>query len=348
MPKRRRRTRVPTPVWEREHGALGRRIAGRSPRFYATAGVVLLVLAAVGLVGYAFVADWRADQQRPGSTALQVGDTKYTVKYFTERLRSFVEQAGGAGSQQAQPTTAIPTVVDELTSEAIVLRSAGDLGQSVSDDDIKNEISTQLSLPVTDPTFETRYQTEITNIGVTEEQYRDIVKAGVLRKKLIAKFQADVPASAESVHYRQIALATQAEADGIRKQIEGGADFAQLAMAKSQDTGTKDKGGDAGWAPRGLLDKKVEETLFPLEPGGLATYPTANGAIVFQVTEKQADRPIEDAQKPTLANLALRDWIVEKRGALEIVNDIDLTTGDVDKAFYACDRVYTPCPLQRR
>jgi len=301
---------------------------------------VLLVLASVGLVGYGFFSDWRATQQRPGSTALRVGDTKYAVDYFTERLRTFVAQAGGASSQQGQPSNAIPNVAEQLIGEAIVLQFAGDLGQSASEDDVKSEIGTQLSLPVTDPTFETRYRAEITRSGLTEDQYRETIKAEVLRKKMLAKFQADLPASAESIHYRQIVVAAQTDADAIRKQIEAGADFVQLAKDKSTDAATKDKGGDAGWAPRGLLDKKVEDTLFALEPGGLATYPTANGAVVFQVTEKQADRPIDDPQKPTLANGALRDWLTEKRGALEIVNDMDLTTGDADKIGYATKHAY--------
>ncbi|MCG8348273.1 MAG: peptidyl-prolyl cis-trans isomerase, partial [Chloroflexales bacterium] len=36
----------------------------------------------------------------------------------------------------------------------------------------------------------------------------------------------------------------------ILDQIEDGADFAILAKAKSEDPGTKEDGGDLGWAPR--------------------------------------------------------------------------------------------------
>ena len=55
-------------------------------------------------------------------------------------------------------------------------------------------------------------------------------------------------------------------------QIQGGADFAQIAAEKSLDTGAKENGGDAGWAPRGSLDTAREDKLFALEPGGLTTF----------------------------------------------------------------------------
>jgi foldase protein PrsA len=304
--------------------------------------VVLVALAAVGLVGYGFFSDWRADQQRPGSTALRVGDTKYTVEYFTERLRAFATQSGGGQSSQGQAAVALASTSEQLIGEAIFLRFAADLGQSSIDDDIKSEIGTQLglSLPVDETTYETVYQAEIMRSGLTESQYREVITAEVLRKKVLAKFEGEVPASAESVLYRQIVVATQSEADAIRSQIEGGADFAQLAKEKSLDTVTKDTGGDAGWVPRGLLEMALEDTLFGLEVEGLATHTLPNGALVLQVTEKEADRAIDDAKKPELSQKAFQDWLTEKRDALEIKNDMDLENGDAEKIRYAIERAY--------
>ena len=341
MPSRRRRSRIPTPAWEREHGAIGRQFAGRSPRFYSTAVVVLVALAAVGLVGYGFFSDWRADQQRPGSTALRVGENKYTVEYYAARLRTLVERVGGAVTQQGQITAALPSTTENLIGEAIVLGFAGELGQSASEDDIKNEIATQINLLVTDPTFETRYQAEILRSRLKEDDYREMIKAEVLRKKILAKFQVDLPISAESVHYRQIVVATQGEADDIRGQIDAGASFAELAKEKSLDTTTVDAGGDAGWAPRGLLDAELEELLFSLEPGALGAYELPNGgALVLEALEVAADRPVDDTLKPALAQRLFDDWLAEKRGTLEIVNNMDLQNGDGDKLTYAINYAY--------
>jgi parvulin-like peptidyl-prolyl isomerase len=136
---------------------------------------------------------------------------------------------------------------------------------------------------------------------------------------------------------RQIVVATQAEADEIRAQIEGGADFAALAAERSLDEQTKASGGEVGWVAKGILGGSLEDTLFALEPNAVTTYPTSSQVIVYQVIEKQADRTLEDDDKEALAQAALTDWISEKRSALDIEEQI---TQDADKYRWAYERAY--------
>jgi parvulin-like peptidyl-prolyl isomerase len=343
MPKRRRRSSVPVPVWERDRGAIGRRIAGGSPRFYATAGVVGLVVVAVGIVAFAFLNNYLEDRNRPGSTAVKVEDTNYTVRYFTERLNRFIQQSGGSGSVFGQqPQAALSLVADELIDEALLLRFAADQGQSATDDEVKAEIAKLLTLTgPDDPTFDTRLQEELSRTGFTDPQYRDMARAAVLKRKVEEKFTAEVPAVAESIHYRQIILDTTdlTEGDALVRQIEGGTDFAQVAAEKSTDTAAKETGGEVGWAPRGSLDKGLEDALFALEPGKLTVYPTGQSVYVYQVLEKQPDRPVEEGQKSTISQNKFRSWLDEKRASVTIINDMDLADGDFDKIDYALKRV---------
>jgi parvulin-like peptidyl-prolyl isomerase len=339
LPKRRRRSHVPTPAWERERGALGSRVFGRSPQFYATAGVVLVVVVAVGLVLYAFGSAWLNDRNRPGSTAIQVGDTKYSVRDYSERLRQYIEQIGGAESQLAQnPTIAMQIVSEEIEEEAILLASAQELGLTATDEEVKAEIAKMLSLSAPDdPTFDSRLQEELTKTNVSEAQYRERARAAVLKRKAQEKFTAEVPATAESIHYREILLKTQAEADAALAQIQGGADFAQVAAEKSTDTGAKENGGDKGWAPRGYLDAAREDKLFALEPGGLTTFESNGQFFVYQLLEKQADRPVEEAQKVTIADNSYRKWLEGKRAVLAIQNDLAPGSCDGKKVKWALD-----------
>jgi parvulin-like peptidyl-prolyl isomerase len=342
MPKRRRRTHVPTVAWEREHSTLGGRVFGRSPQFYAMAGVIVLVIAAVGLVGYGLGKNWLDDYNRPGSTAVQVDQTKYSVKYYTARLSRFVSQIGGATNQLTQsPQLVLDTVSDELIEEAIVLRFAEEQGQTVTDDEIKAEIAKELSTTVDAPDFGTKFQEELTRTGIADTQYRDMAKGAALKKKIQDKFTAEVPAAAESVHYRQIAVADQAQADAIKKQIEGGADFAELAAEKSTIPGAKDNGGDVGWAPRGSLDAKLEEALFALQPGQLTVYPSQSNFYVYQVVERQADRPVEESQKSLISGNAYQKWLDGKKGSVTLINHMNLSgpDGDQKKIEYALSRV---------
>jgi parvulin-like peptidyl-prolyl isomerase len=339
VPKRRRRSRVPTPAWERERGALGSRVLGRSPQFYATVGVVLVVVVALGLVLYAFGSAWLDDRNRPGSTAIQVGDTKYSVRDYSERLRQYIEQIGGAESQLAQnPTIAMQIVSEEIEEEAIVLGSAQELGLTATDEEVKAEIAQMLTLSgPDDPSFDSRLQEELTKTNVSEAQYRERARAAVLKRKAQEKFTAEVQATAESIHYREILLKTQAEADAALAQIQGGADFAQVAAEKSTDTGAKENGGDKGWVPRGYLDAAREEKVFALEPGGLTTFESNGQFFVYQLLEKQADRPVEEAQKTTIADNSYRKWLEGKRAVLAIQNDLAPGSCDGKKVKWALD-----------
>jgi parvulin-like peptidyl-prolyl isomerase len=193
---------------------------------------------ALGIVAYAVIADEIADRNRPGSTAVRVDDRDFSLEYFATRLGRFIQESGGEGvyprTNPQVVALAIQSVQGLLVEEQILLRFAGEQGQAASDDEINAEIATVMQIGADDPNFATRFQDELTRSGLTEEQYGEMISATVLRMKVNEKFTAEVPATAESVHYRLIQLASgdQATADDLRAQIEGGADFAALAAQK--------------------------------------------------------------------------------------------------------------------
>jgi len=336
LPRRKRQRRIPTPAWGSPRGALGQTLLGRSLRFYATVGIVALVVVAVGIVGFAYGTDYWADHQRPGSTAVQIDDIKYDLRYFSARLKMYVQQSG-LSNEDAQPEVAIPAVADLLADEVVIRRFATEMGVSATDSEIKDEIAARLGLTSDDASYDTLFQQELSQSGLKEEEYRQMVQANVLNNKILQKLEAELPASAESVHLRQIVVSDAAAADEIKQQVEQGADFAQLAAERSLDTTTKDNGGDAGWVPRGLLQKEVEDILFALEPGGVETFSITSGAVVLQVLEKAQDRPIEEDQKLSLAAGRLGLWLNEKRKQVEVR---DLVSQDEEKASWVIKRAY--------
>jgi peptidyl-prolyl cis-trans isomerase D len=75
-------------------------------------------------------------------------------------------------------------------------------------------------------------------------------------------------------------LAAQARAPG--------ADFAALARANSEDTGSKASGGDLGWVSRGMMAGPFEEALFAMQPGEVSEpVKTDFGWHVIQLREVQ-------------------------------------------------------------
>jgi foldase protein PrsA len=340
LPRRKRQAKIPTPAWERDHSAIGSRVLSRSPQFYAMAAIIGLVVVAVGIIGYAVISDEISDRNRPGSTAVAVGDREFSLEYFTDRVDSYVQQNGGNQQitiQNGGANQAIAAVQQEIVEEQVLVSQAGELGLAATEDEILDEIAQRMGINKEDPTFSTSFQEELTRSGMTEEQFREVATAAVLRTKVVEKYTAEVPASAESVHYRQILVATQAEADDLRAQLEAGGDFAALAKQMSLDTQTKENGGDAGWVPRGVLDKSIEDHLFAQEINKVTTYPTESTIYVYQVIEKAPDRPVEEAQKTALAQTKYGTWFQEKSEALEIET---FDAENVDNVTYVYKRVW--------
>jgi foldase protein PrsA len=340
VPKKRRQAKIPTPAWERPRGAIGSRVLSRSFQFYGAVAVGVLIAVALGVIGYAFLSDYVDKQRRPGSTAIQVEDTHFRLDYFSNRLKMYVGQFGGQGTDAAQPASALPAVADTLIQEEIVLRFAGELKVTANEQEVTEGIASRIGVKTDDPNFTLSFQQEVVRSQLSEDEYRRMVEASVLADKLRTEFEKQVPTTADSAHFRQILVGSDAKAQEIRDKLEAGEDFAALAAENSLDTATKDTGGDVGWVPKGVLDASLEELIFPLNPKELTTIPIAQGVFVVEMLEKDAAHAVEDAQKSSLAIRALQDWVEEKKKSVNIVNNMDLGGGDSNKIEWAVSRAY--------
>jgi foldase protein PrsA len=341
VPKKPRRAKIPTPAWERPRGTIGSRLMGRGFQFYGAVIVGLLIVGGLGFVLYGFGAEELEKWGRPGSTAVQVEDTRYRLDYFANRLTMYVDQNGGPGI--VQPSTALPAVSDLLIQEEVVRRFAGELDVTATEDEIREEIASRLGITADDESFDVVFQQELARSELSETDYRQMIEAAAVTGKLREKFLTEVPESADSVHYRQIVVGEPAKADELVTEIEGGADFAALAAEDfNLDFANKENGGDVGWVPRGILDASTEELVFALQPGDLSEQiPTARGILVVEMLEKDGDHPVEEDQKEPLAGRLFAGWVEGKKQSLSIVNNMDVRGNfDQDKVGWVVARVY--------
>ena len=82
--------------------------------------------------------------------------------------------------------------------------------------------------------------------------------------------------------------AAKVKAEGLLKQIQGGANFADLAKKNSDDPGSKDAGGELGFAQRGRMVPEFDNALFTQKIGDTRIVKTQFGYHIVQVEERQA------------------------------------------------------------
>lgn len=69
------------------------------------------------------------------------------------------------------------------------------------------------------------------------------------------------------VKVRHIVVLTRPEAEKVLAELATGVPFDALAAQYSTEAGSKDKGGELGWVPRGLMVKPFEDAAFALTAG---------------------------------------------------------------------------------
>ncbi len=109
------------------------------------------------------------------------------------------------------------------------------------------------------------------------------------------KSEYSVPEQAKSRHILiQVApnadaktdAAAKAKAEDILKQLEKGANFAELAKKYSDDPGSKDSGGELGFAQRGHMVPEFDNAIFTQKIGDYKIVKTQYGYHIVQVEER--------------------------------------------------------------
>ncbi len=111
--------------------------------------------------------------------------------------------------------------------------------------------------------------------------------------------------------------AAKQKAEDLLKQIKGGADFAALAKANSDDPGSKEQGGELGMIQRGVTVPPFEKAAFDLQPGQVSdVIKTQFGYHILKVEAKQTAhlKPLEEVKAQILATLTRQQEADQQAG----------------------------------
>lgn len=153
-----------------------------------------------------------------------------------------------------------------------------------------------------------------------------VVTAAVTDEALQAAYDAKYANAPAAKEYsaQHILVDSEEKAKELKAQIDGGADFAELAKANSTDTGSAVNGGDLGWFGLGMMVKPFEDAVVAAAPGSVVgPVQTDFGWHIIKVNEvRDAAKPAIDEVREELAaeleQKAVEAHLTELTGKAEI------------------------------
>jgi parvulin-like peptidyl-prolyl isomerase len=235
---------------------------------------------------------------KPDVTVATVDGAPITQGELERRLRRVT---GEADVSDAEPALRA-SLLEQLVDERILLAEAERRGLSIPAADIEAKARAEETAMGAEA-FATMLETE----GLTPESFRRQVGDQLLVRAILATvpppkpirefdvreyYDAHKSQFAQPPQYRArlLTVASRPEAEALRAQIEGGADFATLASTRSISP-EKAQGGDLGFVPEGQMPPEIDRAARALEPGGLSpVFESPFGLHVLKLEDRRPAR----------------------------------------------------------
>jgi parvulin-like peptidyl-prolyl isomerase len=248
----------------------------------------------------------------PEPLAALVNGEPILLSEYERQIASYEASMSSAGQDpstaegQASLARDRDWVLDRMIEQVLIEQAAQEAGVTVTLEEVDANIAS-----LKEDIGDTAFQEWLANEGMTEAQMREKLHREMIATKMANQVAADVPTRAEHIHARHIVVATEAEAQQIRAQLQAGADFATLAQSYSLDSSTRENGGDLGYFPRGVLTSpEVEEAAFQLQPGQVSEVISSPlGYHVVQVLDRVPDQEISPENMRLILDRAGRRWL---------------------------------------
>jgi len=290
----------------------------------------------------------------PAATVNGVEISRPKVQAQVDHLVNQRGLGSGGMTQPGEYKKLQQEVVDQLIVQELLWQEAQRREFVVSDEDVDEQLAKMKS----GFDSEMAFQFKIKEGGFTEETYREDIREQRSAQRMVSEgimptieisdeevqefydANLDKMTMPEQVRARHILIAFKSDDDDARQaaqekittvqaEIETGANFAVLAMERSEGPSAT-KGGDLGFFGRGQMVPPFEEAAFALQPGEISdVVETQFGFHIIKVEERREGRtvPVEEAAERILPYLTqqklqttVEKLIEELRSTAEIEN----------------------------
>jgi peptidyl-prolyl cis-trans isomerase C len=237
-------------------------------------------------------------------------------------------------------------VLEELIAITLLQQDAKAQGVSASDAEVQRQLEARKSVFASEAEFQKALKQQgITEDAIRQQTHDQLSVQQYVKTRLAANVSVSDQAardfyeknkakihSPERLHLRHILIGTNAKtspadrqkarqkAEDILKQLKAGGDFGQLAMANSDDTGSKLKGGELGWVVRGQTVPPFEKAAFALaKPNDLSpVVESPFGFHIIQLLERQPAGAVAYEQVKDRITVMLKERQTQEQVAAKV------------------------------
>lgn len=150
----------------------------------------------------------------------------------------------------------------------------------------------------------------------TEEDYASYIEAQIYQERMLETFEDDVERVQEQVWLQHIRVTDRETLDEIIDRLDAGENWDDLAAELSEDTVSKDSGGDLGWLTLDnvtdqfgegavtIFQAPINEFLDPIQ--------TSMGWHLIQVLDR-GDRSLDEQAFQQAVRQVFNDWLTSQR-----------------------------------
>jgi parvulin-like peptidyl-prolyl isomerase len=323
-----------------------------------------LILVIFGIVAFGY---YREFYEPPRVTAGEIRGVKFTMGDLVDRIRvlqGIRRYQGGFVDLSVVPFE----YLQDLLNAEILRQAAPGLGVTITDDEIEEALKDQF-YPTPpdgqdadpgqlDREFDNNYTGFLTQVRLTDEEYRDLVSEQLLGRLLTVMFAGTIPEQAEQVEVEWIRMELQdnnVDPLAVRERLDE-EEFANVAAEVGSSAGFSDFAGYVGWVPRGAFPD-LDETLFGSEgngederkveplPVGEISDPVflQEGVYIIHKIAGPEERELDVIMQVKLAHEMVEEWRNEQlsRGSKEGWLKINF---DSDRYAWVADQVRLTAP----
>ncbi|ALQ66784.1 peptidylprolyl isomerase [Bacillus cereus] len=166
-----------------------------------------------------------------------------------------------------------------------------------------------------------QFDTLLKQQGIKEETLKTGVRAQLAQEKAIEKTITDKELKENykpEIKASHILVKDEATAKKVKEELGQGKSFEELAKQYSEDTGSKEKGGDLGYFTSGKMVKEFEDAAYKLKKDEVSEPVKSQfGYHIIKVTDIKEQKPFDEVKGDIK-----KDLVQKKAQDAQFMNDL--------------------------